>query len=308
MAWRQNAGLEEVESFAKALCADQQDPALLVQARIIAENHLLRRAIRQRKLALMKRQMTPSQIKAEYTQQVIDKLLAAISKRFSEEVGELPSPSWLRKRYSSDEILEAIEEYFDGEELTALKKFIRRFLRHQPPPPREGDEFAALDLAGPEIDRLECYESRAWTRHGALSPPSSRVYTTSATSCFGNYCTRLGHDGRDTEHCPPIGRMARCCARFRSRREASLGNHPADDRRRRLFPVIIIRYHNGGLAIVGRISGWRWSDCRRRRPIIAMMIARRPVCGRRVRRCCAALLAPPIIADHEAKASSCRQN
>jgi hypothetical protein len=164
MAWRQNAGSAEVESFAKALCADQQDPALLVQARIIAEHHLLRLAIRQRKLALMKRQMTPSQIKAEYTQQVINKLLAAIFKRFSEQVGELPSPSWFRKRYSSDEILEAIEEYFDGEELTALRKFVKGFIRRQPATPQKVDEFTALELAGPEIDRLEYYESRAWTR------------------------------------------------------------------------------------------------------------------------------------------------
>jgi hypothetical protein len=164
MAWRQNAESEEVESFAKALCADQQNPALLVQARIIAENHLLRRAIRQRKLALMKRQMTPSQIKAEYAQQVMDQLLAAIFKRFSEQVGELPSPTWFRKRYSSDEILEAVEEYFDGEDLTALQKFVRRFMRRQPAPPQKVDEFTALVLAGPEIDRLEYYESRAWTR------------------------------------------------------------------------------------------------------------------------------------------------
>jgi hypothetical protein len=163
-AWRQNAGSAEVENFAKALCADQQDPALLVQARIIAETHLLRRAIRQRKLALIGRQMTPSQIKDEYAEQVINKLLVAISKRFSEQVGELPSPSWFRQRYSSEEILEAIEEYFDGEELTALNKFIRRFLRRQPAPPQKVDEFTALVLAGPEIDRLEYYESRAWTR------------------------------------------------------------------------------------------------------------------------------------------------
>jgi hypothetical protein len=108
--------------------------------------------------------MTPSQIKDEYAEQVINKLLVAISKRFSEQVGELPSPSWFRQRYSSEEILEAIEEYFDGEELTALNKFIRRFLRRQPAPPQKVDEFTALVLAGPEIDRLEYYESRAWTR------------------------------------------------------------------------------------------------------------------------------------------------
>ena len=37
-------------------------------------------------------------------------------------------------------------------------------MRHQPVPPLQVDEFSALELAGPEIDRLERYESRAWTR------------------------------------------------------------------------------------------------------------------------------------------------
>jgi hypothetical protein len=159
--WRQNAGSAEVESFAKALCADQQDPALLVQARIIAENHLLRRAIQQRKLALIGRQMTPSQIKDEYAERIIDKLLVAIFKRFREY---LPSLGWFRERYPSEEMLERIEEYFDGEDLTTLKKFVRRFMHRQPAPPVKVDEFTALALAGPEIDRLEHYESRAWTR------------------------------------------------------------------------------------------------------------------------------------------------
>ncbi len=161
MAWQQNAGSPEVESFAKTLCEDQQDPALLVQARIIAENHMLRRAIRQRKLSLIKRHMTPSQIEDEDVKQVIDKLLAAIFARFSED---LPPLGWFRERYSSRESLERIEEYFDGEELTALQKFVKRFLYRQPAPPRQVDEFTALELAGPEIDRLERYESRAWTR------------------------------------------------------------------------------------------------------------------------------------------------
>jgi hypothetical protein len=162
MAWRQNVGSAEVESFAQALCADQQDPALLVEARIIAENHLLRRAIRQRKFALMNRQMTPSQIEAEDDRQFIDKVLAAIFKRFSEQVG-LPSPSWFRERYSSDEMQGRVEEYFGGEDLIALRKFVKSFIRRQPAR-LKADKFTALDLAGPEIDRLEYYDSRAWTR------------------------------------------------------------------------------------------------------------------------------------------------
>jgi hypothetical protein len=32
------------------------------------------------------------------------------------------------------------------------------------------DELTALELAGPEIDRLEHYESRAWTRQMRAMP------------------------------------------------------------------------------------------------------------------------------------------
>jgi hypothetical protein len=161
MQWRQNAGPAEIEGFAKALCEDQQDPALLVQARIIAENHLLRRAIRQRKLSLIARQMTETQVQAEYDRQIVNKLLAAIFRRFSEY---LPPLGWFRERYSSGEIFERLQEYFDGEDLTALKKFAKRFIRRHLVPPRKVDECTALVLAGAEIDRLERYESRAWTR------------------------------------------------------------------------------------------------------------------------------------------------
>jgi hypothetical protein len=161
MQWRQTAGSAEVQSFARALCEDKQDPALLVQAHIIVENHLLRRAIRQRKLSLIERQMTQSEAEAEDVKQIIEKLLVAIFKKFS---AYLPPLGWFRERYSSEDILDRLEEYFDGEDLTAFRKFYKRFVRRQPAPRGRADEFTALELAGPEIDRLERYESRAWTR------------------------------------------------------------------------------------------------------------------------------------------------
>jgi hypothetical protein len=45
-----------------------------------------------------------------------------------------------------------------------LRKFIKRSVRNQLKPPVNVDEFTALELAGPEIDRLERYDSRAWMR------------------------------------------------------------------------------------------------------------------------------------------------
>jgi len=157
--WERLAGSAEFEEFAKALCADQQGPSLLVQANIIAQNELHRRAIRQRKLGLIERLMTQSE--SQYFEDIADKLLAAIFDKFKEHLPPLVS---LRQTYSSAEILERVDEYFEGEDLTALKKFARKFLDHQPGRPREVDECKALELAASEIDRLERYESRAWTR------------------------------------------------------------------------------------------------------------------------------------------------
>jgi hypothetical protein len=105
------------------------------------------------------RQMTQSQIGDEYVKQVIDKLLVAIFAKFPEY---LPPLGWFRKYYASEDMLERVEEYFDGEDLVALRKFVKRFLHREPAPPRQVGEFTALELAG--IDRLERYESRAWTR------------------------------------------------------------------------------------------------------------------------------------------------
>jgi hypothetical protein len=114
----------------------------------------MRRAIRQRKLSLIERQMTQSEAEAEAVKQIIEKLLVAIFKKFS---AYLPPLGWFRERYSSEDILDRLEEYFDGEDLTAFRKFYKRFVRRQPAPPGRVND-------GPQIDRLERYESRAWTR------------------------------------------------------------------------------------------------------------------------------------------------
>jgi hypothetical protein len=55
MNCRYPAGCAEVEQLASATCGDEQDAALLVQARIVAENELLLRAIRLQKLASIER-------------------------------------------------------------------------------------------------------------------------------------------------------------------------------------------------------------------------------------------------------------
>jgi hypothetical protein len=97
----------------------------------------------------------------KYFEDITDKLLAAIFDKFKEHLPPLVS---LRQSYSSDAILERVEEYFEGEDLTALRKFVGKFLDRQPARPRQVDECKAFELAAPEIYRLERYESRAWSR------------------------------------------------------------------------------------------------------------------------------------------------
>jgi hypothetical protein len=57
-----------------------------------------------------------------------------------------------------------VEEYFEGEDLTAVRKFAMKFLDKQPNKPPERDEYQALELAAPNLARLERYEYRAWLR------------------------------------------------------------------------------------------------------------------------------------------------
>ena len=100
---RHPAASPEIEHLAQAFCGDAQNPALLAQARIIAENELMQRAIRLQKL------------------RTIEALLA-------------------EARMSDDEFFQRT--------LDRLKR----------------DECQAMELAAHELDKLERYETRAWSR------------------------------------------------------------------------------------------------------------------------------------------------
>ncbi len=156
------AGSAEIEQLAGAICGNEQDAALLVQARIIAENELIWRAIRLHKLSLVERLLAEGRLnESEYFQQTRDRLLVATFEKFKEH---LPPLATLRERYSSEALIDTVEEYFEGEDLTAVRKFVKNFLDRQPTKPRELDEHQALELAAPDLDRLERYEYRAWLR------------------------------------------------------------------------------------------------------------------------------------------------
>ena len=50
----------EVACFAKAICSDDSDPALLAQAQVIAQNEMVLRAIREQQIAVIERRADQS--------------------------------------------------------------------------------------------------------------------------------------------------------------------------------------------------------------------------------------------------------
>src|SRR6516164_10431726 len=52
----------EVACFAKAICGDDSDPALLAQAQVIAQNEMVLRAIREQQIAVVERLREPTAI------------------------------------------------------------------------------------------------------------------------------------------------------------------------------------------------------------------------------------------------------
>ena len=72
-----------IEQLAKALSGDAQDPALLAQARIIAENDLMGTAIRLEKIRTIEMLVAEAKMSDdEFFQRRLDRLLAAIFAKF----------------------------------------------------------------------------------------------------------------------------------------------------------------------------------------------------------------------------------
>jgi len=160
---RQPVGSAEVDQLAKVLCGDDQDPALIVQARIIAENHLIRQVVQRQKLAAIERSVAKARLsESEFERQTIDALVAKIFQKFQDW---LPPLDVLKQQFCSEDILTFVDDDLDAEEHSKFRKFVRKFLKQHPiRPQREIDEYQALELASADLDRLERYETRAHSR------------------------------------------------------------------------------------------------------------------------------------------------
>jgi hypothetical protein len=135
---------------------------LLVQARIIAENEITRRAIREQRLGVIERLLAEARLSDdEYFQQKVDKLIVAIFDKFQ---AYLPPLAQFRGRYTSERIAAILEDYLPEKKSIEAGKFAKSFLDQQPTKPPKRDEYEVLEEAAPDLDTLERYENRAWSR------------------------------------------------------------------------------------------------------------------------------------------------
>jgi hypothetical protein len=148
------AAFAEVERMAKAICNGNTDPLLFEQALVIAENEMVRRCVRAEVIAMIERlrdiTLKPlsrdnslARAKARFGQAKLRyrQLVQAKAKKIATTTGK--EKNWLQEQKS-----EAAQS-----QATRMQK-----------PIKSRDEFDALRLAMPDLDRLARYERRAWSR------------------------------------------------------------------------------------------------------------------------------------------------
>ena len=149
------AAFAEVERMAKAICNGDTDPLLFEQALVIAENEMVRRCVRVEAIALIerlrdiaarplsKRDNSLTRAKARFGQAKLRyrHLVEAKAKKIA-------TPTGNEKNSLQEQESEAAQS-----QATRMQK-----------PIRSRDEFDALRLAMPDLDRVARYERRAWSR------------------------------------------------------------------------------------------------------------------------------------------------
>ncbi|MGC1777135.1 MAG: hypothetical protein WBB34_04260, partial [Xanthobacteraceae bacterium] len=160
----------DVERLARAICGADDDSLLYGAAAAIAENHLLRRAIKAQQVAVVERLRERTAIAMAKG----DNSLILAKARFlgawlaNREI-EARVPKLLEKykveREDRDEVLPIalkalLEECKSNEEHERAQKIAENCLKQH----ERGDN-EALEAAIPDLNRLERYGRRAWSRH-----------------------------------------------------------------------------------------------------------------------------------------------
>ena len=176
----------DVEQIANALCGDDRNPSLFVQARIVAENELVLRTISAQQLAVVERvrdsrfialakgdkSLKFAKIRFRKTQEAYDEIVALREELLERHKNELPPPIITSEMEGMmtemDQLIPLHLEVF-----LENKEEEQRAKTQVPSAPRvksvaeglEGrDESAALEEASLDLIRLDRYERRAWSR------------------------------------------------------------------------------------------------------------------------------------------------
>jgi hypothetical protein len=148
------AAFAEVERIAKAICNGDTNPLLFDQALVIAENEMVRRCVRVEAIALIERlrditvkplsrdnSLTRAKVRFRQAKLRYRQLVRAKAKKIVTTTGK-------EKNSLQEQESEAAQS-----QATRMQKAIK-----------SRDEFDALRLAMPDLDRLARYERRAWSR------------------------------------------------------------------------------------------------------------------------------------------------
>jgi hypothetical protein len=148
------AAFAEVERIAKAICNGDTNPLLFEQALVIAENEMVRRCVRVEAIALIERlrDITVNPLSR-------DNSLTRAKVRFRR--GKLRYKQLVQAKAKTIATT-------TGGEKNSLQEQESDAAQSQPTrmqkPIKSRDEFDALRLAMPDLDRLARYERRAWSR------------------------------------------------------------------------------------------------------------------------------------------------
>ena len=163
----------EIARLAKAICGDNSDPALLAQARVIAQNEMVLRAIREQQTAVVERLREPTAIaltkrdnslklakarskQARRAEKEITRRLHGVLEKYRDRLQGDPNHS----PYDLVPLgLKVLLEEPDSEEEQRALDLARKQIEQQ-----QRDEHEALQKAIPDLIRLERYERRAWSR------------------------------------------------------------------------------------------------------------------------------------------------
>jgi hypothetical protein len=168
---RQSAPAHEIAQFARAICGDDNDPAIFAQAVVIAENEFTLRAIRAQQVVAVERLRESDAV--PYARKDNTLKLAKIrckESRLADKELKATLPGVLEKY--KDQMLPSLPH---GGDIIPLRL---KLLLQDPATPEEErkaldlaqeqieerDEYEALQAAVVDLIRLDRYERRAWSR------------------------------------------------------------------------------------------------------------------------------------------------